>query len=79
VVRRRHDARQIRQHGFRTFDADRRWSRGGHGVRVFTATSSQGLLYAFELLYTIMGWCVPLVLVNVSRALSSPLPTQAGP
>ena len=21
---------KIRQHGFRTFDADRRWSRGGH-------------------------------------------------
>jgi pyruvate ferredoxin oxidoreductase alpha subunit len=43
------------------------------GVRVFTATSSQGLLYAFELLYTIAGWRVPLVLVNVSRALSSPI------
>jgi pyruvate ferredoxin oxidoreductase alpha subunit len=43
------------------------------GVRVFTATSSQGLLYGFELLYTIAGWRVPLVLVNVSRALSSPI------
>ena len=43
------------------------------GVRVFTATSSQGLLYAFELLYTIAGWRVPLVLVNVSRALSAPI------
>lgn len=43
------------------------------GARVFTATSSQGLLYGFELLYTIAGWRVPLVLVNVSRGLGSPL------
>jgi pyruvate ferredoxin oxidoreductase alpha subunit len=43
------------------------------GARVFTATSSQGLLYGFEMLYTIAGWRVPLVLVNVSRALSSPI------
>jgi pyruvate ferredoxin oxidoreductase alpha subunit len=43
------------------------------GVRVFTATSSQGLLYGFELLYTIAGWRVPLVLVNVSRGLASPI------
>jgi pyruvate ferredoxin oxidoreductase alpha subunit len=43
------------------------------GARVFTATSSQGLLYAFELLYTVAGWRVPLVLVNVSRALASPI------
>ena len=43
------------------------------GIRVFTATSSQGLLYAFEVLYTVAGWRVPLVMVNVSRALSSPI------
>lgn len=43
------------------------------GVRVFTATSSQGLLYAMEMLYTVAGWRVPLVLVNVSRGLSSPI------
>jgi len=43
------------------------------GVRVFTATSSQGLLYAMEMLYTIAGWRVPLVLVNVSRGLSAPI------
>lgn len=43
------------------------------GVRVFTATSSQGLLYAMEMLYTLSGWRVPLVLVNVSRGLSSPI------
>jgi pyruvate ferredoxin oxidoreductase alpha subunit len=29
------------------------------GVRVFTATSSQGLLYGFELLYTLAGWRAP--------------------
>jgi pyruvate ferredoxin oxidoreductase alpha subunit len=43
------------------------------GARVFTATSSQGLLYGFELLYTVAGWRVPLVLVNVSRGLASPI------
>jgi len=43
------------------------------GVRTFTATSSQGLVYAMEALYTIAGWRVPLVLVNVSRALSAPI------
>ncbi len=43
------------------------------GARVFTATSSQGLLYGFELLYTIAGWRVPLVLANVSRGLASPI------
>jgi pyruvate ferredoxin oxidoreductase alpha subunit len=47
------------------------------GARVFTATSSQGLLYGFEVLYTIAGWRVPLVLVNVSRALSSPITLEA--
>lgn len=43
------------------------------GVRVFTATSSQGLLYAMEMLYTVSGWRVPLVLVNISRGLSAPI------
>lgn len=47
------------------------------GVRVFTATSSQGLLYGFEMLYTVAGWRVPLVMVNVSRALSSPITLEA--
>jgi pyruvate ferredoxin oxidoreductase alpha subunit len=47
------------------------------GARVFTATSSQGLLYGFEMLYTIAGWRVPLVLVNVSRGLSSPITLEA--
>jgi len=30
------------------------------GARVFTATSSQGLLYGFEMLYAIADWRVPL-------------------
>ncbi|MBI3090601.1 MAG: pyruvate synthase [Candidatus Tectomicrobia bacterium] len=47
------------------------------GARVFTATSSQGLLYGFEMLYAIAGWRVPLVLVNVSRALASPITLEA--
>lgn len=43
------------------------------GVRTFTATSSQGLVYALEVLYTVAGWRVPFVLVNVSRGLSAPI------
>jgi pyruvate ferredoxin oxidoreductase alpha subunit len=43
------------------------------GVRVFTATSSQGLLYGMEMIYALVGWRVPLVLVNVSRGLASPI------
>jgi pyruvate ferredoxin oxidoreductase alpha subunit len=43
------------------------------GVRVFSATSSQGLLYAMEMLYNVAGWRAPLVLVNVSRGISAPV------
>ena len=43
------------------------------GARVFTATSSQGLLYAMEMLYNISGWRAPMVLMNVSRALAAPI------
>ena len=43
------------------------------GVRVFTATSSQGLLYAMEMLYTVAGWRAPFVLLNVSRGLAAPI------
>jgi pyruvate ferredoxin oxidoreductase alpha subunit len=43
------------------------------GVRVFSATSSQGLLYAIEMLYTVAGWRAPFVLVNVSRGLATPV------
>ena len=47
------------------------------GARVFTATSSQGLLHAFEVLYSISGWRAPLVLVNVSRALAAPITLES--
>ena len=43
------------------------------GVRVFTATSSQGLVYAMQALYAVSGWRAPFVLVNVSRGLGTPL------
>lgn len=43
------------------------------GVRVFTATSSQGLLYGMEMVYAVSGWRAPFVMVNVSRALASPI------
>lgn len=43
------------------------------GVRVFTATSSQGLLYGMEMMYTVAGWRAPFVLTNVSRALAAPI------
>jgi pyruvate ferredoxin oxidoreductase alpha subunit len=47
------------------------------GVRVFTATSSQGLLYAMEMLYAVAGWRAPFVLVNVSRALATPVTLES--
>jgi pyruvate ferredoxin oxidoreductase alpha subunit len=47
------------------------------GVRVFTATSSQGLLYGMEMIYAVAGWRVPLVLVNVSRGLAAPLTLES--
>jgi len=43
------------------------------GVRVFTATSSQGLLYGMEMIYTVAGWRAPFLLVNVSRGLATPI------
>ncbi|MDE1843882.1 MAG: pyruvate synthase [Thaumarchaeota archaeon] len=43
------------------------------GARTFTASSSQGLLYAFEMLYNVSGWRAPIVLANVSRAVASPI------
>jgi len=42
------------------------------GVRVFTATSSQGLLYGMEMVYAVAGWRAPFVMVNVSRGLGTP-------
>ena len=47
------------------------------GVRVFSATSSQGLLYGMEMLYTITGWRAPFVLVNVSRGVATPVTLEA--
>jgi pyruvate ferredoxin oxidoreductase alpha subunit len=43
------------------------------GVRVLTATSSQGLLYGLEMIYTVAGWRVPFVILNVSRGLAAPI------
>ncbi len=48
-------------------------SAAAAGIRVFTATSSQGLLYAMEMITTVAGWRVPFVLVNVSRGLAAPI------
>ena len=43
------------------------------GVRVFSATSSRGLLYGMEMIFTVAGWRAPFVLINVSRGLASPI------
>lgn len=42
------------------------------GVRTFTATSSQGLLYMHEMIHWASGARLPIVMVNVSRALAPP-------
>jgi len=42
------------------------------GARAFTATSSQGLVYMHELLHWSAGSRLPLVMVNVNRALAAP-------
>lgn len=47
------------------------------GVRVFTATSSQGLLYAMEMIYAVAGMRAPFVLVNVSRGIATPTTLEA--
>jgi pyruvate ferredoxin oxidoreductase alpha subunit len=47
------------------------------GVRVFTATSSQGLLYAMEMVYAVPGWRSPFVMVNVSRGLATPITLES--
>ena len=47
------------------------------GVRVFSATSSQGLLYAMEMVYAVSGWRAPFVLANVSRGLASPVTLES--
>lgn len=43
------------------------------GVRVFTATSSQGLLYMAEVLFNIAGMRLPVVMTCANRAISAPL------
>ena len=45
----------------------------GTGVRVFTATSSQGLALMHEILFAAAGLRVPIVMGNANRALSAPL------
>ncbi len=45
----------------------------GTGVRVFTATSSQGLALMHEILFAAAGLRNPIVLGNANRALSAPL------
>jgi pyruvate ferredoxin oxidoreductase alpha subunit len=52
-------------------------SAASTGVRVFTSTSSQGLLYGLEMVYTVAGWRTPFVMVNVSRGLSSPITLES--
>ncbi|MES0327059.1 MAG: pyruvate synthase [Gammaproteobacteria bacterium] len=52
-------------------------SAASSGVRVFTATSSQGLLHGMEMVYTVAGWRAPFVMVNVSRGLSSPITLES--
>jgi len=42
------------------------------GVRTFTATSSQGLAYMHEMLHWASGSRLPIVMVNVNRALGAP-------
>ena len=47
------------------------------GVRVFTASSSQGLLYAMEMLYALPGWRAPFLMVNVSRGVATPITLES--
>lgn len=43
------------------------------GVRAFTASSSQGLIYMGEVIFNIAGMRLPLVLTCANRALSAPI------
>jgi pyruvate ferredoxin oxidoreductase alpha subunit len=67
---------------FVTFDSEHSMltaaaSAAATGARVFTATSSQGLLHGFETLYSAAGSRVPFVLANVSRGLASPITLES--
>jgi pyruvate ferredoxin oxidoreductase alpha subunit len=43
------------------------------GVRTYTATSSQGILYMSEVVFAIAGMRLPIVMTVANRALSAPL------
>ncbi|HEC25273.1 MAG TPA: pyruvate ferredoxin oxidoreductase [bacterium] len=43
------------------------------GVRTYTATASQGLIYMEEVIYNIAGMRLPVVLTVANRALSAPI------
>jgi pyruvate ferredoxin oxidoreductase alpha subunit len=43
------------------------------GTRVFSGSSSQGLMLMHEMVYVASGMRVPVVMINVSRALSAPI------
>ncbi len=43
------------------------------GTRVFSATSSQGLLLMTEMMFVTSGLRLPVIIVNVSRGLSAPI------
>lgn len=43
------------------------------GVRTFTATSSQGLLYMLEVVFNIAGLRLPVVMACANRAVSAPI------
>ena len=45
----------------------------GAGVRVFTATSSQGLMLMHEIIFAAAGMRTPIVLADANRAISAPL------
>ena len=45
----------------------------GAGVRVFTATSSQGLMLMHEILFAAAGMRAPIVMANANRSISAPL------
>lgn len=45
----------------------------GTGVRVFTATSSQGMAYMHEIIFAAAGLRTPIVMANANRALAAPL------
>ncbi|KZX15467.1 pyruvate synthase subunit PorA [Methanobrevibacter cuticularis] len=45
----------------------------GTGVRVFTATSSQGLMLMHEIIFAAAGMRMPIVMADANRAISAPL------